>query len=179
MDPSHAERFIERVIRKEGMGTTTVYAVLDTARGHRVFEAVRWSSRPYLPLYGGPLAPEIERVAPYLVELGGDHAFTRRVLTEGWGSSWGCFIVTPLYLEPLRLHLRSLLRVRTERGQSLLFRYYDPRVLRVYLPTCTRQELTTFFGPITRFIAEDEGGAAALTFERSHGEVAIGRHPVG
>ena len=178
MTADRAERFIDRVIRKEGTGTATVYAVLDAARGYRVFEAVRWSARPTLPLYGGPLSEEIERVAPYLVELGGDHTFTRRVLTEGWGASWGCFIVTPLGLESLRHHLRSLLRVRTERGQSLLFRYYDPRVLRVYLPTCTRQELTTFFGPITRFIAEDEGGAAALTFERSHGEVAIGRQPV-
>ncbi len=104
--------------------------------------------------------------------------FTRRVLLEGWGASWGCFIVAPLELSPLRQHLRSLLRVRTEEGQVLLFRYYDPRVLRAYLPTCSRQELTTFFGPITRFIAEDEGGTAALTFERRHGEVAIARHPL-
>jgi hypothetical protein len=30
----------------------------------------------------------------------------------------------------------------------LLFRYYDPRVLRVYLPSCRPSELETVFGPV-------------------------------
>jgi len=164
---------LERWLRAEETGGASVYALLDAARGQRVFEAVRWSARPQAPLYRGALPPEIERVAPYLVELGGDHAFTRRVLEEGWGQSWGCFLVAGVDLKTLRQHLQSLLRVRTEDGRALLFRFYDPRVLRVYLPTCTRQELKVFFGPIRRFLVEDDGGRAALTFEPSHGEVQV------
>jgi len=44
--------------------------------------------------------------------------------------------------------------VKDERGNRLVFRYYDPRVLRVYLPTCSPSELRTVFGPIECFWAE-------------------------
>jgi len=166
---------LERLLRAEATGGSTVYALLDAARGRRVYAAVRWSARPHAPLYGGELPEEIERVAPYLVELGGDHAFTRRILAEGWGASWGCFVVAEADLATVRRHLRTLLRARTEDGRTMLFRFYDPRVLRVYLPTCTRQELKAFFGPITRVVMEDESGQAGLAFEQRHGELAVSR----
>ena len=38
----------------------------------------------------------------------------------------------------------------------MLFRYYDPRVLRAFLPTCTRDELRTVFGGIECFWIEGE-----------------------
>lgn len=171
-----AERFMDRLLRGAAASNGTVYALLDAARGRAVYEAVRWSSRPQAPLYGGELPPEIERVAPYLVELGGDHSFTRRILMQGWGDSWGCFLSAPVDLATLRRHLRTLLRVRMEEGQTMLFRFYDPRVLRVYLPTCTRQELKAFFGPVSRVLVEDDAGEASLAFEQRHGELAISRH---
>ena len=56
------------------------------------------------------------------------------------------------------------LRVTDESGRKLLFRYYDPRVLPIYLPTCTNDELTTIFGPVDRFVTETEDGAGAVEF---------------
>lgn len=41
----------------------------------------------------------------------------------------------------------------------MLFRFYDPRVLRLYLPTCTSTELEQVFGPVGTFFTED---AAAI-----------------
>ncbi|KIH82848.1 hypothetical protein UCMB321_3303 [Pseudomonas batumici] len=39
-----------------------------------------------------------------------------------------------------------------------MFRYYDPRVLSVFLPTCTDEEFTKFLGPLNRLLVElDEG----------------------
>lgn len=178
MSDPRAPQFVESLLRSEAKGEANVYALLDSARRFEVFQAVRWSARPSASLYAGSLPEEIERVAPYVVELGGDHSFTRRVITEGWGDSWGYFVVTNADLKTLRAHLRSLLRVRTDEGRRLLFRFYDPRVLRVYLPTCTRQELATFFGPITRFLVEDETAGAALTYEQHHGEIAISRREI-
>jgi hypothetical protein len=46
------------------------------------------------------------------------------------------------------------LRVETEDGQRLVFRYFDPRVLRVFLPVCTPAEKNDFFGPVYRFFIE-------------------------
>lgn len=62
----------------------------------------------------------------------------------------------------LRRHFRRFLRVTDEQGQPLMFRYYDPRVLRVYLPTCTAEELALVFGPVSAYLIEDgevRGGA--------------------
>ncbi len=46
----------------------------------------------------------------------------------------------------------------------MIFRYYDPRVLRVYLPTCLAPELRTVFGPVRRFLLESEDPALMLEY---------------
>jgi hypothetical protein len=179
LDPAAAERLIDDLFWRKGR----VFAVLDAARGIEVYDAVRKSRRPFECLYDGLLPLALEEVAPYLVELERDDPFTARLVAEGWGASWGCFIAAPVELRVLRKHLRRFLKVRTESGQTLVFRYYDPRVLRVYLPTCTPGELETFFGPIERFVVEDAGAGAALSFSRGSAspsaELAIARLELG
>ena len=59
--------------------------------------------------------------------------------------------------ERLRKHLRGFV-VKDQRNRRLVFRYYDQRVLKVYLPTCTGDELETVFGPIERFWTENAAG---------------------
>jgi Domain of unknown function (DUF4123) len=70
-------------------------------------------------------------------------------------------------METLRKHFRRFLRVTDESGRKLLFRYYDPRVLPIYLPTCTNEELTTGFGTVARFVVETEKGANAVEYRFS------------
>lgn len=41
----------------------------------------------------------------------------------------------------------------------MLFRYYDPIVLAMFLPTCTAAELGELFGPIDAFLIEAGSGA--------------------
>jgi hypothetical protein len=162
-DPTSAGRIIDHLFR----GGDEVYALLDAARDPRVYTLVSGSGLPFACLYDGALPQELAEVAPYLVRLRRERPFTARLMSEGWGESWGCFVSAALELPELRKHLRRFLRVKQEDGKTLVFRYYDPRVLRAYLPTCTPEELTTFFGPITRFVAEEEGGKAALAFEKA------------
>jgi hypothetical protein len=52
----------------------------------------------------------------------------------------------------------------------MLFRYYDPRVLRSYLPTCTPEELAQVFGPIHSFVMESAEGAC-IEFSRAAGQL--------
>jgi len=57
----------------------------------------------------------------------------------------------------VRKHLRRFLTVELEgSSKPVLFRFYDPRVLRVFLPTCTPKEVLEFFGPIKRYVLEGE-----------------------
>src|SRR5215831_12261613 len=91
-----------------------------------------------------------------LVQLDYEYRDTRRLLRQAWGNSWGIFLKCDASLNTIRRHLRGFLVVRDPTGGRLAFRYYDPRVLRVYFPTCTSDELRTLFGPVERFWMEDE-----------------------
>jgi hypothetical protein len=51
-------------------------------------------------------------------------------------------------------------------GRRLYFRYYDPRVFRVYLPTCNAEEMEQVFGPVLSYQMEDESARNLLVFER-------------
>jgi hypothetical protein len=65
----------------------------------------------------------------------------------------------------MRGHFRSLLTVYDDSGRPLLFRYYDPRVLRLFLPTCNAEELKKMFGPVENYFVEDEDASKLLRFE--------------
>jgi hypothetical protein len=133
-----------------------VFAVLDGASVPDLLASLRERQPEYICLYRGELKPDIAEVAPYLVRLETDAEFTSWLLGKGWGKHWGIFALTFADLPEMRRHLRSFLTVYSEEGKPMLFRYYDPRVLRVYLPTCTDAELVKVFGPIEAFLLEDE-----------------------
>jgi hypothetical protein len=150
----------------------SVFAIIDGARDERIFDAVDGTMLPKGCLYSGDLPPELQRTAPYLVQLEREDRFTRYLIKTGWGNSWGTFIRTETGIKQLRRHLREFLRVRDEAGKRLIFRYYDPRVLRVYLPTCWPAELDTFFGPVSAFLTEGEDPGEILEFRNQQGALA-------
>ena len=142
----------------------SVWAILDCARDERIYPALRMSQLDYLCLFSGRLHSQVEAAAPYLVELSPTYKFTPRLIEMAWGQSWGVFLRIRDSAN-LRTHLRGFLRVRDESGRILLFRYYDPRVLRVYLPTCDPDQLRTIFGPISSYAAEAEDGRSLIEYE--------------
>jgi hypothetical protein len=148
-----------------------VWAVLDAARDPGVLRWLRASGLECASLYSGPVPPELEAVAPYLVRLLRREPATRELIESAWGNSWGIFLATDSMLEPLRRQLRHFLRVRDEAGRKLLFRFYDPRVLRVYLATCNARELWLFFGAIEQFMMEGERSDSLLSMRLEHGQL--------
>src|SRR5688572_28730930 len=148
-------------------GTTTpgtsVWAVLDAARDERIYIALMFSRLEYLCLYSGDLPEVLKRAAPSLVELSPTYTFTAPLNERSWGSGWGIVLRTSDATN-LRHHLRSFLRVQDEQGRKLIFRYYDPRVLRVYLPTCNKHELETVYGPVDSYLMEDEHGENLIEY---------------
>jgi hypothetical protein len=71
----------------------------------------------------------------------------------------------------MRRHFRSLVDANDGRGNSFTFRFYDPRVLRRYLPTCTHEELSEFFGKVHSFFAEAESGQQITEYKLEKGEL--------
>jgi hypothetical protein len=151
---------------------TAVFAIVDGARDDRIYAAVNGTFLPKDCLYSGDLPWQLQMTAPYLVQLERDDRFTRYLIETGWTSYWATFLRTETSIKQLRRHLREFLRVRDESGNRLIFRYYDPRVLRVYLPTCRPAELDTFFGPISAFITGGEDPSEILEFRSQRGTLS-------
>lgn len=149
----------------------TLYAILDGACIPGLLDQFDALTPEYVCLYRGELKDGIDQVAPYLVELAPDHLFTKWLLENGWGKHFGVFLLSAEPLPVIRLHLRRSLRVYTEDGRGLLFRYYDPRVLRVFMPTMNAEEAKTFFGPIQEFLLEGEQAKDVLRFLIRDGKV--------
>jgi hypothetical protein len=149
-----------------------VYALLDGARNDAIAPAVWLSNLPYACLYAGELSRPLQLAAPYLVQLAPESHFFSTLVSEGWGQSWGIFVVAKpdVTLKALRRHFRTLLRVQDEQGQGqvLVFRFYDPRVLRVFMPTCDPSESLQMLGPVDGFACESTEGDALVEFRSPH-----------
>lgn len=154
-----------------------LYAIVDAARVEdmpaQLFELE--DDPEYFSLFFETPQAELIDVAPYLVQLEMDSKFFSWLLTEGWGDSWGIFVSSDMTLEPLMEHFRSLLKVQSPEGEEFYFRFYDPRVLRVFLPTCDAGELLQVFGPVDSFILEDERPETLLRFTRVESLLATDR----
>ncbi len=142
-----------------------VWMILDSARDLQAFSLLLESYLEYACLYSGFIPKAMETAVPYLVQLEYEDRRCRRLLDQAWGKNWGIFLKCDTRLESLRSHLRGFLTVRDPSGQRMLFRYYDPRVLRTYLPSCNGEELRMVFGPIEAIWQEDENPEHILRFE--------------
>jgi hypothetical protein len=103
-------------------------------------------------------------VAPYLVGLGTTDRVFDWLWEQGWGESWGIFLWSLVSPDTLRAHFRRLTMVRSDAGERLLFRFYDPRVLRTFLPTCDAAQSEEIFGPVQRFTMEQAAGSGMVSF---------------
>lgn len=148
-----------------GKGGERVFAVLDGASSPQLLKNLYALGPEYCCLYRGELEPDIATVAPYLVRLDAGEKFTEWVLAEGWGVHWGIFALTTADLRTMRDHLRQFHTVELPDQRTVLFRYYDPRVLGSFLPPCNEGELKAFFGPVRSFIAEGDLPDAGMRFE--------------
>jgi hypothetical protein len=154
----------------------SVFAVLDGASVEHLLDMLYQDQPESICLYRGELQPDIAHVAPYLVRLVRDSPFTNWVLDQGWGKHWGVFAVTQADLAALRQHFRRFLTVHDSKGTPLLFRYYDPRVLRVFLPTCNAEELESMFGPVLHYMLEGESPEELLQFHLTKGALVQQQH---
>jgi hypothetical protein len=151
-------------------GESSLFAIIDGASAPKLLLALHKKQPEYICLYRGELQPDMAEVAPYLIQLEHDDEITEWILNNGWGEHWGIFFQAKAGIKEMRRHLRRSLVVHDQSGKPLLFRYYDPRVLRKYLPTCTPAELKDFFGVIEFILLEDEDPKNILKFRLS-GEV--------
>lgn len=126
------------------------YIVIDAARLNQNLKEVLALSNRSESLFSKNELVTLEYVAPYLCkfEKGGEmhHWF----FSEGAKDFAGILIYSVVPFDVLLSHLKKFIIV-LDGGKEMYFRFYDPRVLPVFLPTCSIEQIGTFFGPIHFF----------------------------
>lgn len=155
------------------------YILLDAARMHGDIYGAREMNPDHSCLYEGDSEKFLSAVAPWLFNLVPGSSFAQWITERATAQSWG--VLLTCQEDPVKLykHLRNFLIVKGEDGREMYFRYYDPRVLRVFLPTCKHEQLREFFGPIATFAAEDPNGLVMEFSLDDVGELAVNETGMG
>lgn len=164
---ARARRRTQRVLEILSQVGKALYALLDTARDARILPLLTSGGCEYRILYNGKTAETMAGYAPYLVSLPPEAPFLEQLVERGWGQSWGYYLSCSDDFSTLRNHFRRLTMVKMPDGTMVYFRFYDPRVLRAFLPTAVSGEIDQFFGAISAFYLEAEDGNTLLTYTRA------------
>lgn len=138
-----------------------VYALVDAARDRELVLYARHElAWPMYWLFEDNASAHMSEVGPWLIPVAfkSKYPYTGSEYLDLWaehlGNSAGIMLLTHADPEKLQEHLRDIFRVTDEQGKKYFFRFYDPRVLRKYLPTCTPAEARELFGPVRRILTE-------------------------
>jgi Domain of unknown function (DUF4123) len=154
------------------------YLLLDAARAElNLYTALELNPNNQ-SLYKGSAEEDLAGVAPYLFSIKDNTPFADWYFKNGWNNSWGILLFSNAAFEDVYKHFRKFLMVKTEDGQQLYFRFYDPRVLRLFLPTCEPTQLKELFGLVRHFITESEKPDEAMQFWLENSELKLKSFPL-
>lgn len=150
------------------------FAVLDGASVPELPGTLESLSAEFKCLFRGQLTPKLAKAAPYLVIIPSFSRLADWLVKEGWGHHWGILGHVPdaVDFNTLRRHFRKLTKAQLEGGGVVFFRFYDPRVWRIYLPTCNADELETVFGPVASYFCEGDQDYDIQEFSASNGQLS-------
>ncbi len=146
-----------------------LYAILDGAGVPDLLEHLEAEEPEHVCLFRGELSEDLASAAPYLVRLLPDTPFTEWVLLEGWGAHWGIFLRSKGDLKETRKHARTLLTVKDPDGRRLYFRFFDPRVLSLFLPVATPEQTEQITGALEDIFFEADDPLFLQSISRQTG----------
>lgn len=150
---------------------TQLYGVLDGVMVPDLPNRLYKGQVPNYCLLTGDLPADMVYAAPYLVYLSPDSKFADWIFEESFGKHWGIFVQSPRSMIEMRRHFRALMQVYDERGNAIKFRFYDPRVLSKFLPTCNGGELRTLFGDVEAFYTETDADNEMMRYRIENGNL--------
>ena len=142
------------------------FLLLDGARIEDKLDEAKNMNEYHASLYKGKSEEILAAVAPYLFIVPPKKKFIKWVENNIWGNSGCVMLSSDLGFADVYMHLRNFLMVKGPDNKDLYFRFYDPRVLKKFLPTCTKEQLSEFFGPINLFAVEDGNKEDAVVFQQ-------------
>lgn len=147
-----ANAFIERILANEG--NKRLYGIIDAAQDERIYPLLKSQADIYLSLYNNDVSESLKAVGPVLFQFRKDDRLSAWIITQGQYNNW--FILFPslgITMIDMRRHFKRFAMVEAPNGKHMYFRYYDPRVLRAYIPSCDEEERAYIFGNFSSFWA--------------------------
>lgn len=143
----------ERTITEEQLSAFAesgfLFAILDScALPGTVNKAKELGEERAISLFNQTTLEDYYAVAPYLFKV--DQS-TVQWISDISGEAASILIFAKPVFQELLPHLQHFLMVSLPDKRRWFFRYYDPRILRAYLPSCQPAELHQFYGPIRAF----------------------------
>jgi len=151
-----------------------IYALVDAARNLDLATIPHYLYKIKSEiLFDGELGRFAAQVAPHFIPVPRDSEYFDH-WDQHLGTCSGILMITKL-APPRKVlaHLRKRYVVKDEADREYLFRYFDPRVLRTFIPTCTQAEAAAFFGPLRMIIVESEEPRQVWICEKSDSGVSI------
>ena len=160
---------------------TNLYAIVDSAVDKRIdghFESD--NVKRYILYRDEEDKRDLELRAPHLVRLQENDTFTKRVLNEGYGNNWGCFIKSNESVDVLVEHFCNYTKVYSEaHEQDVYIRFYDPRAINKYFSIFTKEEREAFFSKIDAIYAERPNEPQILRRYSLNSDTLIEREEIG
>jgi hypothetical protein len=123
-----------------------IFAVLDGSAASSFLEEARSA--------GNAVETVSEATGAVLVGFNPESRLAGVFAAEGWGKSWGIHATSRAPIVIVRNHLRRFQTLLTSDGAEFQFRFFNPVLLRGFLPTLSGEEAKTFFGPLSSIMVE-------------------------
>jgi hypothetical protein len=149
------------------------YLLLDAAKMENSISDAFQLNPAYVSLYKGESEADLKMVAPYLFTFDYNSIFANWYLNKGLYNSWGVLLKSDFSIEVLQKHFRKFLMVSIENIGEHYFRFYDPRVLRIFLPTCSPDQIFELFQTIDYYMIEDNINQTINRFSQNNGILNI------
>jgi hypothetical protein len=152
---SRSQSVLLNLLYREG---ESVYAVLDAVRDARIPAFLDASGEKHA------LLDDENRASPFLVLLPPQSRLLDVLIKDGWNHGWGFYLAAAVDFETTLQHWRPFVTLHNRSGQTVTFRFWEPRVLRAIVPAMPLAEAASFFGPISRLVVEEDKPEVAMEF---------------
>jgi len=146
----------------------STYAVVDGAALPELLTKLEEYKPEHTCLFRGELPFDLAEAAPYLVKLEANSTFAKWLTEQSLSFSCCIYARSEKDFITVRKHFRSLLNAELPNGETVHFRYYDPRVLNIYFPTCLDEEKQVLFRDIKDYLIFINDTKTLVSFENSN-----------
>lgn len=143
---------------------TKHYAIVDSAQRPHFQERLEKLRTPYCSLFDGTSEEALKDIAPLLIEHTGnlteESLLNRELRNLGEHKPAVSYIVSDTSIDALAKHFRNfhLIRVPEQGGREMLLRWYDTRILPIWLQLLNPDQHAAFFSPISEWLYFDRFG---------------------